>query len=185
MESGILSTRRNLNSGPLAGRIVLLFGAYAPIALIVGARVIPAWPGYVAAGLGLVGLAAWLAFLSWLRTTQPRAANAENVELIDAEVTGYIVSILLPIVAAAQPTVGDLVAYGLCAVLVLLVAYTSNLSAVNPLIYFFGFRVGRGTVDGQRTVVLLADPQQSEGKVSVVNMVGVTLIRGKAPTIGS
>jgi hypothetical protein len=181
-ESSIVSARRNINSGPVAGRVILLFGAYAPIGLIVGARVIPAYPGYIAVAIGLAGLAAWVLFLRWLRTTQPHPACAENVELIDAEVTGYIVSILLPLVAAGQPTTGDLIAYGFCAVLILCVAYTSNLAAVNPLIYFLGFRVGRATVDGQRTIVLLSDPQQSDGTVTVVNKVGVTLIRGNALT---
>jgi hypothetical protein len=164
------------------GRLVLLVGAYAPIGLIIGARAVPACSGYVAIAFGLVGLGAWLGFLYWLPGRQPRTAEvSSDIELIDTEVTGYIVSILLPLVAAGDPTAGDLVAYGLCGVLILFVAYASNLAAVNPFIYFFGFRVIRVTVDGERTVALTYDPHESEGEVYVVQAIGVTLIRGKAP----
>lgn len=174
-----------MDSGPIAGRLVLLFGAYAPIGLIVGARAIPACPGYVAVGVGLVGLVTWLSFLYWLPHAQPRTADVEEIEPIDSEVTGYIVSILLPLVAAGQPTTGDLVAYGICGALVLFVAYVSNLAAVNPLIYLFRFRVARAVIDGEPTVALAYDPHESKGEVHLVQAIGVTLILGKAPTTGT
>jgi hypothetical protein len=184
MDAGFGTDHRRLDSGPVAGRLVLLFGAYAPVGLIVGARAIPSCPGWIAVGVGVTGLLTWLAFLYWLPHRQTRDADAEDVELVDSEVTGYIVSILLPLVAAGEPSAGDLVAYAFCACLVLFVAYVSNLAAVNPFIYLFGFRVVRATIDGESTIALVYDPHDSEGEVVVVQAIGVTLILGKAPATG-
>jgi hypothetical protein len=162
--------------GPVAGRIVLLIGAYAPVAIIIAARALPACAGWMALGVGITGLSTWIAFLFWLPARQPREALVSKIEPIDGEVSAYIVSILLPLVAAGNPSSGDLVAYGLCGVLVLLVAYVSNLALVNPLIYFFGYRVARATVDGERTFVLIKQSAEVDGDVTVVRAVGVTFI---------
>lgn len=151
-------------------------GAYAPVAIIIAARALPSCAGWAALGIGLIGLLAWIGFLIWLPARQPREAQVSEVEPIDGEVSAYIVSILLPLVAAGDPSSGDLVAYGLCGVLILFVAYVSNLALVNPLIYFFGFRVARATVDGERTIVLIKQSAELDGDVTVVRAVGVTLI---------
>jgi hypothetical protein len=164
------------SDGPVAGRIVLLVGAYAPVAIIIAARALPASAGWVALGLGIIGLSSWIAFLSWLPARQPREAPVSEIEPIDGEVGAYIVSILLPLVAAGDPSPGDLVAYGQCGVLILFVAYVSNLALVNPLIYFFGYRVARATVDGERTIVLIKKSAELDGDVTVVRAVGVTFI---------
>lgn len=162
--------------GPVAGRIILLVGAYAPVAIIIAARALPACAGWVSLGVGIFGLVAWLSFLLWLPARQPREAPVSDIEPVDGEVGAYIVSILLPLVAAGDPTAGDLVAYGLCGVLILCVAYVSNLALVNPLIYFLGYRVARATVDGERTVVLIKKSAELAGDVTVVRAVGVTFI---------
>jgi hypothetical protein len=162
--------------GPAAGRLVLLIGAYSPVALIIAARTLPAAAGWVALILGALGLCAWIAFLSWLPHHQPRQAPVTGLEPIDGEVSGYIVSILLPLVAAADPSAGDLVAYAICGGLILLVAYVSDLSVANPLIYLMGYRVARATVDGERTIILIDEAAPPEGDVTVMRAVGVTYI---------
>jgi hypothetical protein len=162
--------------GPLPGRLVLLFGAYAPVAIIIAARAIPCTAGWVALGVGVAGVICWSAFLIWLRSHQPRSAEVTEIEPIDDEVTGYIVSILLPLVVAGDPGAGDLVAYGICAVLILLVAYVSDLAVANPLIYLLGYRVARANIGGERTIVLVDDLNTPEGSVTVRRAVGVTYI---------
>lgn len=164
---------------------MLLLGAYSPIALIVAARAIPHPAGWVALAVGMIGLGAWTLFLSWLPRHQPRTALVTNIEPIDSEVTGYIVSLLLPVIAAGNPSSGDLVAYGICAALILLVAFVSDLSVANPLIYVLGFRVGRATVAGERTIVLVEDASPPEGDVTVVRAVGVTYIPSRENMTGA
>lgn len=154
----------------------MLFGAYAPVAIIIAARVLPCTIGWVALVLGVGGVGVWVSFLIWLRSHQPRDAEVVEVEPIDDEVTGYIVSILLPLVAAGDPSSGDLIAYGICGVLILLVAYVSDLAVANPLIYLLGFRVARARVAGETTIVLVDDLDAPEGDVTVRRALGVTYV---------
>jgi len=176
MAAGGRKRRRRSGEGPIAGRLILLFGAYAPVAIIIAARVIPCTIGWVALVLGIAGVGVWVSFLIWLRRHQPRGAEVVEVEPIDDEVTGYIVSILLPLVAAGDPSSGDLVAYGICGVLILFVAYVSDLAVANPLIYLLGFRVARARVTGETTIVLVDDLDAPEGDVTVTRALGVTYV---------
>jgi hypothetical protein len=146
------------------------------VAIIIAARVIPCSIGWVALSLGVAGVGIWVAFLVWLRGHQPRDAEVIEIEPIDDEVTGYIVSILLPLVAAGDPSSGDLIAYGICAVLILLVAYVADLAVANPLIYLLGFRVARANVDGELTIILVDDLDAPEGNVTVRRALGVTYV---------
>lgn len=176
MVAGGKARRRRGGEGPLAGRLVLLFGAYAPVAIIIAARVIPGTIGWMALVLGIAGVGIWIAFLIWLRGHQQRDAAVSEIEPIDDEVTGYIVSILLPLIVAGNPSSGDFIAYGICAVLILLVAYVSDLAVANPLIYLLGFRVARANVAGERTLVLVDDLDAPEGDVTVRRAAGITYV---------
>jgi len=172
-------------SGPLAGRVILLLAAYAPVAVIAGLRGLPSTAGKVALGLGLIGIALWISFLWWLRDRGPRTRDVGDLELIDSEVTGYIVSLLLPVIAASKPATADWLAYGACALLILLVAFAAELWAVNPITYFFGLRAARAVVDGRSRVVLVRGALVRAGQLPVVSRLGVTLIlpsQGCPPT---
>jgi hypothetical protein len=184
MASGSSSSTPSNGNEAVLGRLLLLFGAYAPVALIVGARVVPACVGFVAVGIGAIGILIWVLFLLWVPHGQPRAIRASETEPIDTEVTAYIVSLLLPIVAAGKPDAGDLVAYGLCALLILYIAYVSDLAAFNPFVYMFGYRVARTKIDGRPTTVLITDATEASGDVDVVKAIGVMVILGKAQKTG-
>src|ERR1700710_790172 len=83
MRAGDGAKRRRGGEGSLAGRLVLLFGAYAPVAIIIAARVIPRPIGWAALALGVAGVGIWITFLLWLRGHQPRDARVSEVEPID------------------------------------------------------------------------------------------------------
>jgi hypothetical protein len=80
-----------------------------------------------------MGLIVWTVFLAWLPRRQPRDVRLMDVQPIDSEVTGYIASYLLPIVAAGSPSTGDIAAYGLCVLLLLIIAFAADLGAINPV----------------------------------------------------
>lgn len=162
--------------GPLLGRLVLLGGAYAPAALIIGARTTPAAGAWVAVGVGVVGLVVWSAFLAWLPHAQPREIELETVEPADTEVTAYIASYLLPILAAASPTTGDIVAYALCGLLILIVAFAADLGSVNPVVYLFRLRVMRARVDGEHVIILVRGVPNAGTTVVATQALGVVLI---------
>lgn len=163
--------------GPLLGRLVLLAGAYAPAALIIGARTAPSIGGWVAIGVGLLGIGAWSLVLTWLPHAQTRQINLTAVEPADTEVTAYIISYLLPIVAAASPATGDIVAYVLCGLLILIVAFAADLGSVNPIVYLFRLRVMRARVDGEPAIIL-ARGLPGERKMVATRAAGVVFIVG-------
>jgi hypothetical protein len=162
--------------GPVLGRLVLLGGAYAPAALIIGARTTPAVGGWVAVGLGVVGVAVWSLFLAWLPHAQTREVQLAAVEPADTEVTAYIASYLLPILAAASPTTGDIVAYALCGLLILIVAFAADLGSVNPIVYLFRLRVMRARVDGHHVIILVRGVPEVGTTVVATQALGVVLV---------
>ncbi|HWT92033.1 MAG TPA: hypothetical protein VN238_03485 [Solirubrobacteraceae bacterium] len=157
------------------GRLILLASAYAPAAIIIGLRAMPATEARLSLCAGLIGLWVWAAFLWWLPRAQPRPVVINQAQPVDPEVTGYIVSYLLPVVAAASPKTGDLLAYGVCAALILVVAWAADLGAVNPLVYLFRLRVSRVLVNGHPTVVL-ARGVPTDGQATITRAAGVTFV---------
>jgi hypothetical protein len=162
--------------GPLLGRVVLLGGAYAPAALIIGARTVPALGGWGAVGLGVIGIGVWSLFLAWLPHAQPREIEIATVEPADTEVTAYIASYLLPILAAASPTTGDIVAYAICGLLILIVAFAADLGSVNPVVYLFRLRVMRARVDGGHVIILVRGVPEVGTTVVATQALGVVLV---------
>lgn len=170
--------------GPLPGRLILLVTAYAPVVVLVGLRATPCPAGWVAVVAGVLGIVVWIAFLLWLPNRQAEEAIVEDLEFVDAEVTGYVVSLLLPVVAASNPTTGDWVAYVVCAALILIVAFYASLWSVNPVTYALGLRAARATVDGKPgTVVLVRGDPGVRNKKIVISRVGVLLVHGDAPKV--
>lgn len=161
-----------MNDGSL-GRLGLLLSAYAPAAVIVGLRSLPGAIGVVAVVLGAMGAAAWVFFLRYATRQQERRVTASEVEVADGEVTGYIASLLLPIVAAGTPSLGDQVAYALCAVLLLIVAYAADLGAVNPVIYLCGLRVVRCKIDAKPYLMIVDRVPPSGATLTVTNVLGI------------
>ncbi|MTD44865.1 hypothetical protein GKE82_11325 [Conexibacter sp. W3-3-2] len=158
------------------GRLVLLLSAYAPVLIVAGIRGLDAYAAFIAIGIGIGMLVAWAVVLACLPRGQQRDVQVDEIEPIDAEVTGYIVSILLPAVAAGTPTTQDWVAYSLCAVLILVVAYFAKLWSVNPLVYLAGMRAVRVTISGTQHVALARDlPQQGHTAV-IRRLAGVLFI---------
>lgn len=143
------------SSSPRLGRALLMASAYGPAAIVIGCRAWPHMAGKVALLCGIAGVAVWAAFLRWLGQAQPRRAEVEDVQPLDGEVTAYVATYLLPLLAAPNPSDGDLIAYAICAVLILIVGYVADLGAINPVIYLFGLRTARAVVDGRPMVILL------------------------------
>jgi hypothetical protein len=157
----------------------LLATAYAPIGIVIGFRAGPGLVATVAIIAGAVGVALWTWFLRRLVVAQPREARVADLQPVDAEVTGYIVSYLLPVVAAANADSGDLLAYATCAALILLVAYAADLGAVNPIVYLFSLRVARGQLDGAPVLLLIKEWPAGE-RVLVTRGAGVVCLISEA-----
>jgi hypothetical protein len=161
---------------PVLGRLLLFASAYAPAALIIGCRTAPSPGGWIAVFGGLTGLLVWAAFLWWLPQAQPRTVVVTEVQPVDAEVTGYIVSYLLPIVAVTSADPGDIVAYAICGWLILTVAFVADLGSVNPLVYVFRLRVVKARIGGQSSILLVREIPGEGATVDVTRAAGVTRV---------
>lgn len=153
--------------------MVMLVGAYSPVLMIIGLRLLSHRAGIWVLVIGATLAGAWGLILWWLPHAQPRRVKLSNVDPVDAEVTAYIASLLLPIIAASSPSGGDIAAYVLCALLILVVAYAADLGSVNPLIYLFRLRVVRAEVDGRSAVLLVRSVPSRGGSARVVRAAGV------------
>lgn len=180
---GHMSKTANPNQlGPKTGRTILLVAAYTPALFIIGARVAPTSSlGWLLIAGGLIGMASWLGFLLKLPTAPKRRDRlASRVEHLDGQVTAYIASYLLPVLAASSPSAGDVIAYVLCALLILLVAYAADLGAVNPLAYLLGYRVCRAALSGGPTIVLYKGEPPSVGPIEISYRTGIAYIEPMA-----
>ncbi len=164
---------RNRNPEARLGRFVLLASAYVPVLLVAGLRGWPHLAAILAVVSAAIGLLAWALVLERLPRAQPRDAKVSAVEPVDAEVTGYVVSLLLPTVASSSPTTAEWIAYGFCAALILIVAYASNLWAVNPIVYLFGMRAVRCVIENERRIVLVKELPGEGETVHVTTRAGV------------
>lgn len=150
-----MQTKPSFEHDAALGRISLLIGAYAPALAILGLRIGLDTAGLVLLSVAVVGSGWWLWFL--LRVVKQRQAwdvEIQSAEPIDRDVTAYVATYLLPLLAAKPEHDTGYLAYGLAAFLILVVAYRADLGAVNPLAYLLGYRAYRASAeDGVRIVL--------------------------------
>jgi hypothetical protein len=154
-------------------RARLLFSSYAPLNLILYAR-IDGGVRYGFLALGIVGFldANRLTWLAGGLAAAPRSFT--SVRDSGAEVAGYLATYLLPFLAAPHVDAGDIWAYGIYAVVVIVITLRSNLAHINPTIYVLGWKVVTVTLqDGRdRYLVCRRTPAPGE-RVAVTELFGV------------
>lgn len=150
-----MDARSSFDKTAPLGRVSLLIGAYAPVLAVLGLRI-----GLDTTGVILVTVAAlatvwWLWFLLCVvKHRQTWDITVDAAEPIDRDVTAYVASYLLPVLAAKPEHDSGYVAYALAGFLILVVAYRADLGAINPIAYLCGYRAYRvSAADGVRTVL--------------------------------
>jgi hypothetical protein len=137
------------------GRASLLIGAYAPAIAILGLRIGPGTEGHILLGVAIAATAWWLWFL--LRIVPHRQgwdATIDAAEPVDRDVTAYVATYLLPVLAAKPEHTSEYLAYGLAALLIIVVAYRADLGVVNPIAYLCRYRGYRVSAAGDVRIVL-------------------------------
>ena len=137
------------------GRVSLLVGAYAPVLAVLALRIGLSAAGRILIVVALLGTGWWLWFLLHVvKQRQTWEITISAAEPIDRDVTAYVASYLLPVLAAKPEHDTGYLAYGLAAFLILVVAYRADLGAINPLAYMCGYRAYRVSAeDGVRIVL--------------------------------
>lgn len=126
----------------------LFLGSYALLFVLLAIRFETHWLsilcGIIAAIVSLD--MAWIVFVVSRRTGRD-PIRIQSVQDAGPEVAGYVATYLLPFLTVAQPTIRDLLAYGIFLVVTGLVYVRSEMIQINPTLYILGRRVARITTD--------------------------------------
>lgn len=157
---------------------MLMFGAYGPVLAILGLRI-----GFKAAGFALLGAAAlgaavWSFFLLDIAEhRQRRRVTVKSASPLDSNVAAYVASYLLPVLAAKTTGTSTYIAYGVAAVLILIVAYRADLGTINPLAYIFGFRAYTVSIGNDSITVLSRWRLEADTSWDIQTVAGIVIAR--------
>lgn len=124
--------------GATAGLVVepiMFLSSYAPLFAMLAVRFEPWWLVVLCGTLALVGLAAGLLVVHRFQRLPTSRWVLVAVEDRGEEVAGYLATYLLPLLTVAEPSVRDLVAYGLFLSVTAVVYIRSGLIRINPTLY--------------------------------------------------
>lgn len=154
-------------------RARLLLSSYAPLNLILAARIDLPPVQMLFVGLALVGLgdAIRLTLLVKEKTAVPRAI--QDVRDSGAQVAGYLATYLLPLLAAPEPDLGDLIGYGIYGLVLVVITLRSDLAHINPTLYLLGWKVVTVTAHDETERYLVCRKTPRSTKIHVVVLYGV------------
>jgi hypothetical protein len=120
--------------------------SYAPLWLMLGLRFEPCGlrVGFILLGFGCAG--AVLLLLGRRADERPSNTSLSVVGDGGSEVSGYLAAYLLPFLTVSDPTLDDLLAYGIFISVAGIVYVRSGLMQINPTVYLMGRRVIRARV---------------------------------------
>lgn len=136
-------------------RLVRLFlVAFAPLTLIIAIKTSSQWTAkdlqmyvfWITAALALVGFTdAWRLPRG---ATKKGSTNKEFYDIQDPSgaIAAYLATYLLPFVGLQVTTVRDVLSIAVFFVVVLAIFLSSDLAAINPTLYVFGWRVVRARI---------------------------------------
>ncbi|MHB8234978.1 MAG: hypothetical protein ACYDHT_10030 [Solirubrobacteraceae bacterium] len=155
------------------GRVLL--SSYAALDLILVAR-LHHWSPWRWAFLGLALTGILDALRLTILASRTGAVRRTFTAVSDSggEIAGYLATYLLPLLAAPDPSTGDIAGYAIYAVLIAVVTLRSDLAHVNPTLYLLGWKIVTVTTraGNQKYLVCRRTPRPGE-PVRVTDMNGL------------
>ena len=143
---------------PLAiGRARLFLVSYAPLALMFAARFLASDRWQLATAFAIVGVWGFVDGWRLVRGASERSKRRVHVTKVTDQggaVAAYLATYLLPFLGNLPSNWGDWIAYSLYFATALVVYVRSDLAVVNPTLYALGFRVVRGRVNDQESLII-------------------------------
>lgn len=163
--------------GPAIVNARLLLSSYAALNLILAARIYN-MPLRLAFGtLGVAGFADAIRLVRAGRRKAPKTVSFVGVRDSGDQVAAYLATYLLPLLAAPAPAAGDLVGYGIYAVVVAVITVRSDLIHINPTVYVLGWKIATVTrQDGREQYVVCKKPPPVLKNVPIRQFHGVIRI---------
>lgn len=150
----------------------LFVGSYVGLFALLAIRFDTLWLQLTCIGLGVLGTI----FMLWIVFVVARKSGAEPVRVTTvqdagAEVSGYLATYLLPFLTVANPSVRDVIAYGIFLFIAGLIYIRSEMTQVNPTLYLLGRRVVKVATDGGwRGYVVVRSFPEPDDVVRVVSL---------------
>lgn len=157
----------------------LFFGSYVILFALLALRFTTPWLEVTFGTLAAIGLADTVWIVIGLSTkTQSDPMVFTSVEDAGSDVAGYLVGYILPFLTVAQPSIRDVLAYGLFLLVLGVVFVQSNMVQVNPTLYLFQRRVEKVTAEGGWNGYLISSTHVDPGVVThVVTLSGEVRIQ--------
>jgi hypothetical protein len=155
----------------------LLLSSYAALDFILAARICHL-PLRLAFGvLGVAGLVDGLRLIKAGGDRSQKTITFLEVRDSGGQVAAYLATYLLPLLAAPSPTAGDIVGYGIYAIVIAIVTIRSDLIHVNPTMYVLGWKIATVTrQDGKEQYAICKKTPPTLRPVGVRQFHGVARI---------
>jgi hypothetical protein len=129
--------------------------SFAPLFLLMALRVNAPSIRWALVLFGAVGILGAISILANTSRLAPGPFRVASVADRGPDVAGYLATYLLPFVTASNPSTRDLLAYAGFIVIAAVIYVQSEMLAINPLLYVFGYRVVAITTDTNHPMFLI------------------------------
>jgi hypothetical protein len=176
-------------------RIRLFIISYGPLWLMLALRTMPAsddlrwraWSTWMAALLALAAAWSFVDARRLVRGAQRKGAiRMRFTEVRDegSAAAGYLATYLVPLLAEAPIRVGEWLAYGLYAVMAVILFVRTDLALVNPTLYLFGWRVVsavpvKESEPARAVIVVCRDIGALRADIDVVRLAGCYITKNE------
>jgi hypothetical protein len=123
-------------------RARVLLSSYAALNFILVAR-LSHWGTlrWICLGLGVLGVVDALRLTLLAKTRGGDEKVFVEVRDSGSEIAGYLATYLLPLLAAPNPDMGEIVGYAIYGLLIIVITLRSDLAHVNPTLYALGWKI--------------------------------------------
>jgi hypothetical protein len=137
-------------------RARVLLSSYVALNFILVAR-LDDWTAlrWTCLGLGVAGVLDALRLTILAQATGATPRRFVQVRDAGSEIAGYLATYLLPLLAAPNPTAGDIGGYVIYGALIVVVTLRSDLAHVNPTLYALGWKIVTVTTNAGRDKYLV------------------------------
>ena len=137
-------------------RMVLFLSGYFPLLLIFTIRYYEQY-GFIAvipAAVGILAVFGLIAFLNWVKQTNPTELKVQGVQRKDAEVIAYIFAYVFPFLGFDPSDVSSAIGLAVFFVVLMVLNVTANMIHINPMLSVFGYHLYEVVSEGD-TITLI------------------------------
>lgn len=162
-------------------RGLLFLSSYAILFALIAMQLWCSVAAVVFLGFALLGAVALVVLLMQVANGSPDPFQIREIDDSGADVSGYVVGYLLPLLIQPEPTGRMLASYVVFILVVAVIYIRSNLVQINPLLYLFSYRVfSIVTGSGRRAFLVSRHPPSPGSTVLATHLTSRLLVRTRS-----